>query len=193
MSLERGGFRVYSIELFVNQALDKYVCEIWQGLKEAGVSSFMDDIAGNRPHVSVAVYNELPNLAIFEEKFSGFFIGRQKIHFHMDAIGSFPASGTCFMSPTVTEDLLKLHREFHDEFSDYKALASPYYFPDKWIPHCTLATQLTRDKLAEALNYCLGKFAPMDGLFESVSFVEVIVDGNRCVSSRTMISEKLLC
>jgi 2'-5' RNA ligase len=179
---------VYSIELFVNQSLDEYVCQIWQELKEAGISSFMHDIAGNRPHVSLAVYNEIPNLAIFGEKFSSFFIGRQKIHFHMEAIGSFSASGTCSISPTVTKDLLGFHKKFHDEFSDYEALASPYYFPDKWSPHCTLATQLTRDKLAEALNYCLGRFAPMDGAFESVGLVENVFNGNRCVSSRSITS-----
>lgn len=179
---------MYSIELFVNQSLDEYVRQIWQELKEAGVSSFMHDIAGNKPHVSLAVFNGRPNIANFEEKFSGFFIGRQKIHFHMDAMGSFPDSGTCFMSPTVTEDLLKLHREFYDEFSDCKALASPYYFPDKWFPHCTLATQLTRGELAESLNYCLGKFAPMDGVFESVGFVENVFDGKRGISSRMVTS-----
>jgi 2'-5' RNA ligase len=152
----------------------------------------MHDIAGNRPHVSLAVYNEIPNSADFAEKFSAFFIGRRKIHFHMEAIGSFPASGTCFVSPTVTENLFKLHKGFHDEFSDFKELASRYYFPDKWIPHCTLATQLTRDKLATALNYCSARFESLVGIFESAGFVENVFDGNRCICSRAITYVNLI-
>jgi 2'-5' RNA ligase len=152
----------------------------------------MFDIAGQKPHATLAVYHEIESLATFEEKFKAFFAERKKIHCHVEAIGSFPASGTCFVSPTVTKDLLELHKKFYTEFSDYKAAASPYYCPGRWIPHCTLATQLAPDKLAEALSYCLGTFQPIEGVFESVDFVEIIVDGDRCVSGSTMISTKFI-
>jgi hypothetical protein len=70
--------------------------------------------------------------------------------------------------------------------------ASPYYLPDKWNPHCTLATKLTSNQLVETFNFCLKDFKPIDAAFESVGLVEINFEGDRCVNSPTILTKEFL-
>lgn len=183
---------MYSVELFVNDELDKYVKKVWLGLKKNKISSFMQDIEGKKPHITLAVYHEIVEIESFIAKFNAFFAGRPTMDFRIDVLAAFPASGTLFLSPTITEELLIFHKQFQVAFSEYKHTADPYYLPGNWNPHCTLATKLTPEKLAETFTYCLNDFMPMEGSFEGVGLVDILYEGDCCVSSQTILSKPFI-
>jgi hypothetical protein len=55
------------------------------------------------------------------------------------------------LTPVVNEELLGVHKAFHDLFDDLIENQMPYYLPVLWIPYCTLSLNITRGKVHEAL------------------------------------------
>jgi len=53
-----------------------------------------------------------------------------------------------------TEELSKLHKEIFEIVSGYSTNSIPYYFPDNWTPHITIAQGdcLVPEKLGDLLS-----------------------------------------
>ena len=80
----------------------------------------MANIKEVTPHISLGVYNsELP-IEEFLSKFDNFNLHQIDVKF--DILAMFPSSGTVFMAPTITSELLVSHCEFYREFKAYNAM-----------------------------------------------------------------------
>lgn len=44
-----------------------------------------------------------------------------------------------------------------------ETICSPYYQPFGWLPHCTIAKQLSKEQMVQAFQVLQNCFAPMDG------------------------------
>ncbi|NHN32819.1 2'-5' RNA ligase family protein [Paenibacillus agricola] len=183
---------MYAIELFLDSDVEGYVRRVWTELHNKNISSFMFNIEELRPHITLAVYKELDDLATFKNKFKVHCNNHKKLDIKLDMIGTFPTSGTCFLAPTITKELLNLHSEFHKKFEAYSHYANPYYTPNNWEPHCTLATKLTHEKLVETINYCTKDFKPFKSTITEIGIVEITFEGDQCVSSPTIYSERCM-
>lgn len=182
---------MYAVELFFDGELDYYVRKMWKKLHEEAISSFMFEIDQLRPHITLAVYNEITDLFAFKTKLESHFINQKKIDINFPILGIFPATGTCFLAPTITNELMQTHSDFHRAFDEYKQLTNPYYLPNNWNPHCTLATHLEKDDTLKALDYCLKDFKPFKSQIAEIGVVEITFEGDKCVSSPTIIVKKL--
>lgn len=125
---------MYAVEIFMDSDIEGNVRKKWEGLSEEDITSNMIDM-DIRPHITLAVYENLPEIE-FHELFNEFNERLSKININLDILGTFPFSGTIFMSPTVTTELLDLHNEFHKYFHSYNSLCNEYYLPGKWNSHC---------------------------------------------------------
>ncbi len=182
---------MYAIEMFMNYELEHDIRKIWGGLSDNAITSNMIDIKHIRPHITLSVYNEIPIIE-FKEQFNIFTKDISKFDLSFDILGTFPVSGTIFISPTVTSKLLEIHKKTHIFFENYKESTNEYYLPNKWNPHCTLAIQLNSEKMIETFEYCIKNFKPLKGKIEEIAIDKIIIDGNKIVSSETILSKKLL-
>jgi len=60
-----------------------------------------------------------------------------------------------------------VHRTFHDVFADLREDQWPYYLPDSWVPHCTLAINIKWEEVHKALDNVYG----ITGLYAPKSIV----------------------
>jgi 2'-5' RNA ligase len=184
--------KMYAVELFFESKFEGFVRDIWKGLSERNISSNMQDIVGIRPHITLAVYNDIPQLESFIEMFVSYFQKVQEIKLKFDVLACFPTSGTLFIDPTVTEELILMHKRYHDQFQDLLGQANQYYIPDNWDPHCTLAIKLAPEEILMAMNYCYQDFKPRKTRITEVGIIKIEYDETKkCMNSPTLISKKL--
>jgi|LFRM01.1.fsa_nt_gb 2'-5' RNA ligase len=161
----------YAVEMFFDKESDAQIRKIWRSLKESGISSWMED-SGSVPHVTLSVFGELDadeadrRLASFAEKVSGFPLV-------FASIGAFPTDeGVLFLAPVVTGELLRVHNAFHDFFADLREDQWPYYLPDSWVPHCTLAINIKWEEVHKALEHVIKIYSPLCVEVDRVALVE---------------------
>lgn len=182
---------MYSVEMIIDKQSEEKVLQLWKGLDEAGISSKMVQIEGMKPHVTLSVYNDIKDLHAFQAKFGAFFTGRPYLEIAVDAIGCFPTSGTLYLAPAVTAELLEFHRQFHVAFSEYSGSVVPYYLPNRWQPHCTLDTGLSTNELKDAFDFCLQTFQPMKLGCEGVSLQRLEFQGQQFVKRTEVMKIEL--
>jgi len=161
----------YAVVLLFDKNSDEYIREIWRTLKESGISSYMQD-SGSVPHITLSVFKELDTadadkrLIAFSEKVS-------KLKLVLASLGAFPTEdGVLFLAPVVTEELLRVHKAFHDLFDDLKERQMPYYLPGSWVPHCTLALNIPKEKVHKALDAVIRAYKPIVAEVDRVGLVE---------------------
>lgn len=161
----------YAVEMSFDKLSDGKIRDIWCELADVGISSDMRDL-GARPHICLAVFNEL-NTKDAELKLTAF----------ADEIASFPVLLSClgvfsgdqsvlFLGPVVNAELTGAHRKVHGLFADDKPSEWGHYLEGNWVPHCTLATELTRQAVPRAIESCMTVRLPIEATVTEVGLVE---------------------
>ena len=162
----------YAVELFYDSESEQAVCEIWDGLGASLGQPSLSEL-GARPHVSLAVYSDGLDTTGFREQLLEFAQSLAPFEFKLINVGTFPGSeGVVFLAPVATRPLLALHARFHQFFSQYDESGMSYYQPGNWVPHCTVAIDLTASEVTEAMAYSREAFQPITGRFEEIGLVE---------------------
>ncbi|MFD2613167.1 2'-5' RNA ligase family protein [Paenibacillus gansuensis] len=183
----------YAVEFFFDNDIERYVKDTWTELKTKNISSFMADIEELRPHITIAVYNSEIPIEQFITQFEIATNEMQPIDVKFDAISIFPTSGTLFLSPTMSSQLLNSHVHYcnalrqYNNFDNYNG----YNNQDNWTPHCTLATRLNKENLIFALEHCLHRFQPLRGEIIEIGIAKLEFNNGVCVSSKTIYSKVL--
>lgn len=183
---------MYAIELFFSEEVEDYVRRKWKEISLNQIASSLYDMEGTRPHVSLALYNDLEDLEEFQQHFTEYYKGYgDTIELKFDIIGTFPTTGTVFLKPTITTELLDFHKAYHNNFQQYHN-QSQYYIPGNWDAHCTFAFGLDHNAITDVINYLLKDFKPLKGHMVEIGVVEVLHDGHQYVSAKTLFSERLV-
>lgn len=145
-----------AIELYFDAEAEQAVRQLRQRLTDNGVPPTLD-LLGDRPHISLAglpdhdaapvipIVEALATIAPFDLK--------------LDGIGLFPTTeGVLFLAPTPTSALLDAHQRLYSALTHAHIAINPYYTPGSWIPHCTIASDLTPDELLHAVAICREAF-----------------------------------
>lgn len=170
----------YAVELLFDEEGEARVRRIWEALKAAGLGAYMVE-SGSIPHITLAVCDSLStsdtgNLSRIAEirfcKRLGEFAARwAPFAVNFGSVGAFPQSGTVFLAPIPSEDLLMIHRHFHCSFDDFEANGWKYYKPSLWVPHCTLSANAEDSAVPEVIRLVLGKFRPFRVVIAAASLV----------------------
>jgi 2'-5' RNA ligase len=161
----------FAVELFFDEAADQAVRAICHTLANAGISTTMQ-ANGSCPHVSLGVCEEV-DATRFRSALMNVAHKTPALEFSLASVGLFPtAEGVVFLAPVVTRDLLKIHEAYHAVFAEYAGSRWAYYLPGNWVPHCTLAINLPRDRIAAAVDLCRDAALPIQGRFEWVGLTQ---------------------
>jgi 2'-5' RNA ligase len=166
----------FAVVLFFDPATEATVRRIGRGLVIPDVTP-ADPFAGDlRPHVSLGVCEDLDTRR-FRRAFMAFAAATQARDFTFDSLGVFfnGAEGIVFLAPVVTHELLSIHDAFHVLFSQYAVAEMDYYMPGNWVPHCTLALNVPRDRIAAVVD-ASSRLAglPLRGRFESMGLFQFL-------------------
>ena len=163
----------YAIELFFNKEMENKLFHYVERIAEEKISSrFLEYKA--RPHVALAGFNDVDEKECIE-KLKEFAKKQNAIPAYIGSLGVFTDTKTIFASPIMTDELHRIHRELHECLCGFDTKGYEWYFPDRWVPHCTLA--LMRDEGDEsfykACDLVLREFEKVNGVFDSIGLVKI--------------------
>ena len=161
----------YAVELNLSRDSAARVVRVWESLAREAINSVMLDV-GAQPHISLAVLEDLDPEALRAD-LSRFAEVTRPLSLDLASAGTFPtAEGVVFLAPVVTQELLEVHRRFHRLLSDRGLDCGEYYWPGKWVPHCTVAIDMVPDKISAALEMCVQSEAFGAVELDEVSLIE---------------------
>lgn len=140
----------YAIELFFDEQADTAVRRLWHRLAASGLPSLETLGHGrHRPHVSLTVLETAPPPAVVDV--------RRLPALRFSTLGTFDGGGgVLFLAPVVTAPLLAVHARLDDVLREQGIVRWPHYLPGSWVPHCTLAMNLTPAELSAAAGLLAG-------------------------------------
>lgn len=142
--------QTYAIELYFDDVASKKVQQLW--VQVGAIASSMAERVHSKPHLSLAV---LPNadLQILPRVLADIAHRESSFELQFSSLGLFSAGGgVVFLAPVVTTQLLELHRTVHRRLHEIGSDAIAYYRPEAWVPHCTLARELSPSGVLQAIE-----------------------------------------
>ena len=149
-----------AVTLFMDQAGETAVTAFWRDLAAAGITSYPLD-HGVPPHITLGIWEALdhtpawPILTNFAAQTTAF-------PFLLSSLSVFP-DGVLYLAPRVTDELLLIHRSFHQQLEDLGEGLYPQYQPDHWTPHVTCSQGLNRERIGQAIALGLQGHVPISG------------------------------
>jgi 2'-5' RNA ligase len=150
-----------AVEIYFDETGEKHIRHLMAILTERGIPPVLDQL-GFRPHVSLAVFPAVEVEAVtsvvqdFTQSTGTFSLAFS----HLGAFST--AEGVVFLAPTFTERLRHLHQAFHARLSRAGLVSSPYYEPDRWVPHCTVTTDIDPTQMSLAVQTLVEEFEPFE-------------------------------
>lgn len=160
----------YSIELLFDGSSEDIIRKLWSRLSDEKINDIMN-LSNGDPHISLVILetDEINNvIRIAEDYFSTI----RQFEITFDTVGSFPGDeGVVYLSPVITEHLLKIHKGLLEKLSPYSQNIWGYYQVNKWSPHCTIALKTEREKMAKAFEFIRNNFKPFTAVMTRMEIV----------------------
>lgn len=161
----------YAIDLFLDEDSDRLIRDIWQELAENDINNSMMS-AGNRPHLTLAMFDDI-DIEETDELLRIFSDNVGPIILKLIHIGVFPdKESTVFLGAAVEECLLNIHNEFHELFRKFHHEKWDVYLPGEWIPHCTVAIDVSMREALNITEYLIKNYRPLEVKCISIGLVE---------------------
>lgn len=121
-------------------------------------------------HTKIAEYLKKD---IFVDLLNKFYEDKSKIDISLNILGTFISTGTLFLAPALSSELLDFHRNHHTYFKAFNENENSFYLPGKWGPHCTIASRLSDDNMILAFKYCKNNLTKTSGKLNEIALLEV--------------------
>jgi 2'-5' RNA ligase len=138
--------------MFFDHDADAAVRALWRLLDDAGVPSLAEHShRRHRPHVSLAVAGAIPRRTRDALRAELALLALPSLWLY--TLGTFlTEQNVLFLGAIVDAELLAVHSAAHDVLAGQTSQPWAYYLPGAWVPHCTLATDLTDAALTAGLS-----------------------------------------
>jgi 2'-5' RNA ligase len=122
------------------------------------------------PHVTLAIYDTIP-AGKLQETSRVAFRGCPPVRLRFDKLAYFEHPQLVFWAaPEPSGSLLRVHAAVHGLIDP--SLCREHYRPGQWVPHCTLATNVSPNYRQEALALASKGIEPFDVVFDRADCVE---------------------
>lgn len=162
----------YAVELYFHPKTEQSIKSIWKVLYDKHISKYMYE-SNSRPHINLAAYDDkINNFELFTKEVEGFAKTLPPFKLNLLNIGVFNTEeGVVFLQPKVTRELLDIHEKFHRTMESFVEAEWRYYLPDLWMPHCTMAIDLNKEKLLQSVEVISELFKPIEVSIQEVGIV----------------------
>ncbi|MBE9374122.1 2'-5' RNA ligase family protein [Saccharopolyspora sp. HNM0983] len=135
-----------ALELFLDESGASTVRALRGRLADAGLPA-----ETGHPHVTLAVATAIPDAARAQVRAELELLSIPDLWLY--TLAAFPnAEDVLVLGAVVDTEVLALHNAVHDALAGRTRGPDAHYLPGAWIPHCTLATGLDRDRLAAGIS-----------------------------------------
>lgn len=133
-----------ALEFFFDSEAEAAVRGLWRRLADTDVPSLATRTHGrHRPHVTFALAGNIPAAA--RAALRGDLTLLSIPHLWLSTLSA--ADGELMLTAVVDTELLAVHSAVHDVLAKRVKQPAAYYLPGSWMPHCTLAQDLTTDQM----------------------------------------------
>lgn len=161
----------YAVSVFFEEQTEAVMRQIWARMAESGVSSFLS--AGPyRPHLTCAIYAEL-DIAKLAPALASLALSQKRFPVTLAYPGIFAGEeATVFLAATVSQTLLTFHQQVSRLTHLHGKQPNPFYLPNCWNPHCSVARRIKAGTALQAVAACLDSPLPIHGFVESVGIID---------------------
>jgi 2'-5' RNA ligase len=140
----------HAVEVFFDPTTEAAITAVWARLEAAGVPSLATRThRRHRPHISLSVAERIKTGQLEDAR-------KRLAATHLDVTlyspAVFPRRGVLYLSVVPTLALLRLHEDVHAALRDSVVAPWDLYSVGAWVPHCTLAQELTRAQIAQGID-----------------------------------------
>ncbi|MCH5270354.1 MAG: 2'-5' RNA ligase family protein [Lachnospiraceae bacterium] len=163
----------YAIELYYDKETEKKLFALAQKVADEKLSTkFLE--WKTRPHLTLACFNDVDE-AKCTELLKEFADDHKVMPAYIGSVGMFNDTKTIFVSPMMNKSMYQFHGELHTALKDFDSVGWEWYWPDRWVPHCTIA--LTNEDADEvfykASDLILHEFKKMAGEFTAIGLTKI--------------------
>lgn len=152
---------MYLLSIYFDKQTEKRLQALIHRVAKVTGNSYMLDHQVP-PHITVAAVetkHEDVLIARMEELVKKFEAGEIK----WVSVGTF-STQVLYVQPVLNGYLHHLSVCLSQELEQIEeTICSPYYQPFSWLPHCTIAKQLSKEQMIQAFQVLQDYFVPMDG------------------------------
>jgi len=132
---------------------------------------------GLRPHITLSECRNL-DVHAFATVLTEHLVEAEPIPVEFDSFGAFPAPASAiFLNPIPSDALLSLHRMLAQILTDLgNRPTNAHYLPNRWTPHCALASELVPEDFAKVSVDLLDFRRPLTGQITHIGVVELPQD-----------------
>jgi len=161
----------YAVEMFFNSECEAAIRRIWHDLADNGVESVLLDIR-SRPHLTLGVFSGL-QLDEMCDGLEGYAREIAPFPVSFSSIGVFAIErGIVFLAAGATPTLLEVHNTFYRRFGDFGSGAWRIYLPGRWVPHSTIATDVSEELVPKAVAVARKAAFPIEGTVRELAVVK---------------------
>ncbi|GAA0141897.1 hypothetical protein LIER_02937 [Lithospermum erythrorhizon] len=161
----------YALELYFDPALENQVLKAWNVLARRQISTQLIEIE-SRPHITL-FSSPFVDPAKLENTVKHFAPKQEPLSVTFSSIGTLPSdSNILFLAPTPSFSLLQFHSQLCDAMKKEGIEIGEEYRPDSWIPHCLVAEEIPKARMAEAFTVLRDLKLPVSGYMMEIGLVE---------------------
>lgn len=161
----------YAVELYFDPALENQVLKAWNVLARRQISTQLIEIE-SRPHLTLFC-SDFVDVAKLENALRIIGSKQEPLSLSFSSVGSLPNdNNVLFLGPTPSASLLQFHSQLCDAMKKEGIEIGEEYRPDKWIPHCLVAQEVPKPRMAEAFTVLRDLKLPVSGYAMEISLVE---------------------
>jgi 2'-5' RNA ligase len=139
-----------ALELLFDPSTEAAIKDLWARLETAGVPSLASRThRRHRPHISLSVAEQIKT-----DQLQGACERLAATHLDVTLYSPavFPRRGVLYLTVVPTPALLRLHDQVHAALRHSMVSPRELYAVGAWIPHCTLAQELTRAQITRGID-----------------------------------------
>ncbi|HEY0636460.1 MAG TPA: 2'-5' RNA ligase family protein [Pseudonocardiaceae bacterium] len=159
----------HALELHFDDEADAAVRALWRRLDALGVGTGRRQ-RPRRPHVTLAVAGDIPRRTRDALRADLALLSVPRLWLY--TLGTFPGEeNALFLGAVVDTELLAVHSAAHDALAGRVKQPWAHYLPGAWVPHCTLAREVTGEELARGFA-ALHPVSPVRAAVASVGITD---------------------
>ena len=161
----------YALELYFDPALENQVLKAWNVLARRQISTQLIEIE-SRPHITL-FSSPLVDVSKLENTVKNFASKQEPLPLSFSSIGSLANdNNVLFLAPTPSLSLIQFHLQLCDAMRKDGIEIGEDYRPDSWIPHCPVAEEVPKARMAEAFTVLRDLKMPVTGYAMDIALVE---------------------
>jgi len=173
-----------ALELSFDAASQRQIQRLWVELARLYPAPGVLEMGGE-PHVSLAVFRRAEPADI-ERVVEALAARLSPFILSLRAVGAFRSDeGVVFLAPDASSELRDAHRQMLELLAGDSERVEPYYLPDVWVPHCTVAFNVPRAGMDAVVEACERLHQPLVARVQRLSAVRYAPARRVCSSEIT--------